>query len=118
MLSSYVPNVIGANIRGLLETSLLRCGLSLAEIDHWAVHPGGRAILDRVQESLALPVDALATSREVLRDFGNMSSATILFVLERMMSAENADAVVCAMAFGPGLTVETAVMALETTKPG
>lgn len=118
VLSSYVPNVIGANIRELLETSLLRCGLSLAEIDLWAVHPGGRAILDRVQESLALPPDALATSREVLRDFGNMSSATILFVLERMMSAANVDAVVCAMAFGPGLTVETAVMALEMTKPG
>lgn len=117
VLSSYVPNVIAANIRELLEDSLRRSDLSLADIDRWAVHPGGRAILDSVQKSLALPADALAISREVLRDFGNMSSATILFVLERMMLAANANVVVCAMAFGPGLTVETAVMAVEMTKP-
>lgn len=110
VLSSYVPKVIGANIRGLLEKSLSGCGRSVAEIDQWAVHPGGRAILDSVQKSLSLPEDALAISRSVLRDFGNMSSATILFVLQRMMVSPNQNTVVCAMAFGPGLTVETAVL--------
>jgi predicted naringenin-chalcone synthase len=75
------------------------------------VHPGGRAILDKVQESLRLAPDTLEASRSVLRDYGNMSSATILFVLKEMLdSAESESASLCAMAFGPGLTVETAVM--------
>lgn len=113
VLSSYVPKVIGANILGLLEKSLSGCGLSAAEIDLWAVHPGGRAILDSVQKSLHLPEDALAISRSVLRDFGNMSSATILFVLQRMMASATENSVVCAMAFGPGLTVETAVLEMR-----
>ena len=104
VLSSYVPNVIGGNIRVLLESSLRGCGLAVDDIDRWAVHPGGRAILDRVQQSLALPSDALALSREILRDFGNMSSATILFVLQRLIASADEDAVVGAMAFGPGIT--------------
>jgi alpha-pyrone synthase len=55
------------------------------DIDLWAVHPGGRSILDAVEKGLELPVDALAASREVLSCFGNMSSATVMFVLQRIM---------------------------------
>ena len=72
----------------------------------WAVHAGGRSILDAVQHSLELPPDALRFSRDVLRDYGNMSSATLIFVLDRILrSRETGDGM--AMAFGPGLTVET-----------
>ena len=72
----------------------------------WAVHAGGRSILDAVQHSLELPPDALRFSRDVLRDYGNMSSATLIFVLDRILqSAHTGDGM--AMAFGPGLTVET-----------
>jgi predicted naringenin-chalcone synthase len=72
----------------------------------WAVHAGGRSILDAVQHSLELPPDALRFSRDVLRDYGNMSSATLIFVLDRILrSTQTGDGM--AMAFGPGLTVET-----------
>ena len=76
------------------------------EIDLWAVHPGGRSILDAVQRALTLGQGALGVSREVLRLNGNMSSATVMFVLEEMLKAPpglNG----CGMAFGPGLTAET-----------
>lgn len=77
------------------------------EIDHWAVHPGGRSVLDAVEEALALPGDALAASRSVLREFGNMSSATVMFVLQRLMEQARPGERGCAMSFGPGLTAET-----------
>jgi predicted naringenin-chalcone synthase len=76
-------------------------------IDLWAVHPGGRSILDAVQNGLELPVDALEASRQVLSSFGNMSSATVMFVLERMMQQARPGQRGCAMSFGPGLTAET-----------
>ena len=76
-------------------------------IDLWAVHPGGRSILDAVEQGLELPQDALSASREVLSCFGNMSSATVMFVLEKMMQQAHAGQRGCAMSFGPGLTAET-----------
>jgi predicted naringenin-chalcone synthase len=74
------------------------------EIEAWAVHPGGKSILDAVERAFALPQGALAESREVLRTCGNMSSATILFVLQRMMARQPRTGV--ALAFGPGLAME------------
>lgn len=76
-------------------------------IDLWAVHPGGRTILDAVEKALALPRTALSRSRDVLREMGNMSSATVLFVLERTLAAARPGQRGCAMAFGPGLVAET-----------
>ena len=73
----------------------------------WAVHAGGRTILDAVEQGLDLDRAALAWSRGVLRDYGNMSSATLMFVLERMMRSADADAKGFGMAFGPGLVAET-----------
>jgi predicted naringenin-chalcone synthase len=73
----------------------------------WAVHAGGRSILDAVQQALALPSEALRYSRGVLRGFGNMSSATLIFVLDRILRDRDARGDGIAMAFGPGLTVET-----------
>ncbi|MCB1234776.1 MAG: type III polyketide synthase [Verrucomicrobiae bacterium] len=114
VLSSYVPEIIGAEIRVLLGRALQNGGLDLADIEAWAVHPGGRAILDKVVEGLGLPPDAVDAAREVLRRFGNMSSATIFFVLKEMLENPPPDressATTLAMAFGPGLTVETALL--------
>jgi predicted naringenin-chalcone synthase len=111
VLSSYVPDLIGANVRSMIAGMLSQRGHSVEDIEAWAVHPGGRAILDKVQDSLSLPEPALAASRKVLREFGNMSSATVMFVLKEILSsAETGEALTLAMAFGPGLTVETAVM--------
>ena len=73
----------------------------------WAVHAGGRSILDAVQQGLRLGPTALRYSRDILRDYGNMSSATLMFVLQRILADADAVGSGMAMAFGPGLTVET-----------
>lgn len=77
------------------------------DISLWAVHAGGRSILDAVQQALRLHPDALNFSRDVLRDYGNMSSATLMFVLQRILRDAASTGKGLAMAFGPGLTVET-----------
>ncbi|SDG54890.1 type III polyketide synthase [Microbacterium pygmaeum] len=107
VLTGEVPRIIGREIRGAVD------GFLLGEpVDTWAVHPGGRSILDRVQTGLDLDPSALRTSRAVLREHGNMSSATILFILERMLrdDAIAAGATIAGLAFGPGLTVESALL--------
>ncbi|ESR22654.1 type III polyketide synthase [Lutibaculum baratangense] len=76
-------------------------------IDLWAVHPGGRSVLDAVAKALKLDPGALSASRGVLRDYGNMSSATVMFVLKALMAQDRRGAHGCGMAFGPGLTAET-----------
>lgn len=104
-LSGQVPN----QIRGLIRTkgtALLRA-LDVVEPAHWAVHGGGRTILDAVQEGFGLGPEALRHSRAVLRDFGNMSSATLMFVLGRILTSPPAPGPGIALAFGPGLTVES-----------
>jgi alkylresorcinol/alkylpyrone synthase len=139
ILSSYVPKIIDDHITGALEPLWAQVpaldGVAPAEIEDWAIHPGGRSILDRVEDRLALAPAQLAASRSTLAEVGNMSSATVLFVLRRILHgappadvpgrpdvAESAPVVasgpgagrVCAMAFGPGLTVETALMTRRT----
>ncbi len=132
-LSTYVPDIIRSNMPPILDAILKNAGLHQNDITHWAVHPGGRAILDKVQEALALRDEQISASRTVLREYGNMSSATILFVLKEMvethagssqgrvvqltakqppsglnMAEENpAGQNIFAMAFGPGLTIES-----------
>ena len=159
VLSSYVPHIIEEHVDGALAPLLARepalDGHAAAEVEHWAVHPGGRSNLDRVQSQLGLSSAQMAPSRGVLRDQGNMSSATVLFVLRRVLeqggetpagaaSAGDAPAGdapataasagdvgpeapaapaphagpgagrVCALAFGPGLTVESALLTRRT----
>jgi len=120
VLSSYVPQIIDEYIAGALEPLLAHEPGAHARpadsIRHWAIHPGGRSILDKVEARMALDPAQLRASRNVLRDFGNMSSTTILFVLRQLLDGaagpDEAPERVCAMAFGPGLTVETALMTL------
>jgi predicted naringenin-chalcone synthase len=104
-LSGRVPGAIGDALRSGAERILP--GTTAEAIDVWAVHPGGRSVLDAVETALELAPSALAASREVLRRYGNMSSATVLFVLEALMRESRPGARGCAMAFGPGLTAET-----------
>ena len=114
-LSTYVPNIIAANIGGIVEGVLRDAPWDKEEIGTWAVHPGGRSILDKIEEGLQLDPDQLADSSEVLRNYGNMSSATVLFVLKRILNRPGLDEPhpVCAMAFGPGLTIETGLLELH-----
>lgn len=108
-LSTYVPELIQANLEPVLAEALGSVGLTRAEVDAWAVHPGGRAIVDRVEGALGLEEGGLRASRAVLRDYGNMSSATILFVLKELLRGDRPapGSRICAMAFGPGLTIES-----------
>jgi predicted naringenin-chalcone synthase len=105
VLSGQVPQSVAAALRTGREAILGNAAVD--DIDLWAVHPGGRSILDAVESALGLGADALAASREVLRRYGNMSSATILFVLEALMRSAEPSMRGCGMAFGPGLTAET-----------
>src|SRR5205807_5643460 len=108
-LSRRVPGLIAANLRPWLEAWLGDNRLSLAEVGSWAVHPGGPKILSAVEEGLGLPAAALAASRGVYADHGNMSSPTVLFILERMKRMGAARPCV-ALGFGPGLMVEAALI--------
>lgn len=111
VLSTYVPKILGAQIGGIVDDLLEGTGTAREDIDHWLVHPGGRAILDHIEEALALPPAALGPSRRVLEANGNMSSATVLFVLEETLRNPGIapGSLGYAMAFGPGLTVESAL---------
>ncbi|MEM7229170.1 MAG: type III polyketide synthase [Planctomycetota bacterium] len=108
-LSSMVPDMIASTLPAFLETWLQEHGLTLDAIAGWAVHPGGPRILDAVEDCLQLPANALATSRDVLRQFGNVSSVTLLLILEQL-PVTPADGPVVMLAFGPGLTVEAALL--------
>jgi predicted naringenin-chalcone synthase len=111
-LSAYVPKILAANIETFVDKLLARNGLSRADVTHWGVHPGGRKILDYVQECLELAADALAPSRTVLHAYGNMSSATILFVLDEIQRQRHpaSGEYGLLMSFGPGLTMEGALI--------
>lgn len=110
VLSRRLPEVVEAEVEAAVAPLFRDAGLRPQEVESWAVHPGGRAILDQVESVLELGADALRSSRQVLAEYGNMSSATVLFVLERLLAepAPPRDPVV-AVAFGPGLTVESAL---------
>jgi len=123
VLDSYVPRIIDDHIVGALEP-LLAHNPALAaapyrDIRHWAIHPGGRSILDKVEAKLELTPEQLLPARETLRNYGNMSSATVMFVLKHILAlpATEARESICAMAFGPGLTVETGLFTKVSPPP-
>jgi alpha-pyrone synthase len=104
-LSGRVPAEICRAMRE--DGAQITRGQKPQEIDLWAVHPGGRTVLDAVEKGLELPSESLCHSREVLEHFGNMSSATVMFVMERMLRGARSGQRGCAMSFGPGVTAET-----------
>ncbi len=104
-LSGEVPGRIQQALADEETRAALRNGWAMGEIDAWAVHAGGRSILDAVERGLELEQGALNVSREVLARFGNMSSATLMFVLALMLERPGGEKGV-AIAFGPGLAAE------------
>lgn len=112
VLSTYVPDIIQSNLEESVSPLFDDYQLSASDIRHWALHPGGRAILDKLQQSFTLTDEQLGPSRKVLSEFGNMSSATILFVLADLLNRTTSDEQesVLAMAFGPGLTIESGIL--------
>jgi len=110
VLSSYVPDVIAANLDRIVGDLLAPRAISIGDVDLWAIHPGGKSILDKAERALGLAPEQIAASRAVLRDYGNMSSATILFVLRELLANTTAQKTITAMAFGPGLTIECGLL--------
>jgi len=105
VLSGQVPATIREALRVSADEILADSPAS--KVDLWAVHPGGRTVLDAVERAFSLAPAALAASREVLRRYGNMSSATVMFVLQALLRSPTRGASGCAMSFGPGLIAET-----------
>ncbi len=108
ILSSYVPDIIESNIADIISPLLQQFEITQKEIGIWAVHPGGRAIIDKIVKALSLNEEQVQSSRRVLANFGNMSSATVLFVLEDILKQSPKQGTkVLPIAFGPGLTIES-----------
>jgi predicted naringenin-chalcone synthase len=109
-LSGQVPLRITQTLRedrARASASLILRGENVADIDLWAIHAGGRTVLDAVESGLNLDPSALYTSRQVLHDYGNMSSATVMFVLQDMLRQRCHGTRGLAIAFGPGMVAET-----------
>ena len=113
-LSGYIPDLIEEDFNSLTENALLHASVTKNDINHWCVHPGGRKILSSIQKSIDIPTEALQHSYNVLKNHGNMSSPTILFVLKEIMNelenTLNKKANILGAAFGPGLTLETFIL--------
>jgi predicted naringenin-chalcone synthase len=111
MLSSDLPKIILNEAMPALKKLFGEIGIEAESIKYWALHPGGRAILDALQSGLNLPEDKMIHSRNVLKNYGNMSSASILFVLKEILIVSEIQTgdYCCAVAFGPGLTMEMAL---------
>jgi len=113
-LSPRVPELIRHSLRPWLANWLSDHSLAIADIGSWAVHPGGPRILTACADALGLDRAMLETSRQVLADYGNMSSPTVLFILERLRREHLAGGTrqlpCVALAFGPGLTIEAALI--------
>lgn len=116
-LSGYVPDLVKEDFDSLVNKALLNAGISKSDITHWCIHPGGKKILEAIEKSIALPADSLTHSYKILNDYGNMSSPTILFVLQQIFTElkenEQDKARVFGAAFGPGLTMETFIAAYD-----
>jgi predicted naringenin-chalcone synthase len=108
-LSPRVPDVLAVHVGGMIRDRLLAPNsLAVEDVGGWAIHPGGRRILEVVAEQLGLSAERMRPSYDVLDEFGNCSSATVLLVLDRLAARPGVPAV--AMAFGPGLTLYAALL--------
>jgi predicted naringenin-chalcone synthase len=112
MLSTELPKIILERAVPALKKIFDDLGIKKEEINHWALHPGGRAILDSLQMGMELTDEEMKPSRDVLKNFGNMSSSSILFVLKEIFQTRTIkhNDLCCAVAFGPGLSMEVAML--------
>jgi len=111
ILSSDLPKIILSEAVPAVVKMLESMGVKKESVKHWALHPGGRAILDSLQKGLCLSDDEMQPSRTVLKNYGNLSSVSILFVLREILDSSQLETgdILCALAFGPGLSMELAL---------
>ena len=111
-LSGYIPELIEEDFNHIVNECLVETSLEKEDITHWCIHPGGKKILEAVHNSLQFTDGQLRDCYDILREFGNMSSPTILFVLKKIRESLNKEQrnTIFGAAFGPGLTIETFVL--------
>lgn len=112
-LSHKVPDVIAGSIGKLTHNLLKELAITTQEIDFFAIHPGGKRILEVIEEQLKIPREKNQFAYNILREFGNMSSPTILFVLKSIIASlntEDSEKTILSFAFGPGLTMESMLL--------
>ena len=111
-LSSYVADLVEENFLALTNNALKTANINKEEITHWCIHPGGKKILEAVHKSLEFTNGQLQNSYDVLKNYGNMSSPTVLFVLKKIMNEmkQGKTINVFGAAFGPGLTMESFIL--------
>jgi len=115
-LSGYVPDLVKEDFDVLVSKALLESALKKEDITHWCIHPGGKKILEAIEKSISLPADSLSYSYDILKNYGNMSSPTILFVLQKILTEleqEQKSSKLFGAAFGPGLTMETFIASYD-----
>lgn len=115
-LSSYVPEVIGGGIKNLTRSLLSKIDMSPSGVAYYAIHPGGKKIIETIEAELGLTKDQNQHAYAVLRKYGNMSSPTVLFVLREILNSLNRDddgKRILSFAFGPGLTLESALLKIN-----
>jgi len=113
-LSGYVPDLLEQDFNNLLRNALTNAGYSKTDISHWCIHPGGKRILTSIEKSIDITSEDLKHSYDVLKNYGNMSSPTILFVLKEILDSlkdkTEKKTNIFGAAFGPGLTLETFIL--------
>ncbi len=110
-LTGYVPQLIETDFKDFVTKATQKLGLSQSDITDWCIHPGGKKIVEAIEKSLAISKIDLVHSYQILNDYGNMSSPTILFVLKQILdNQDNKPINVFGAAFGPGLTLESFIL--------
>ncbi len=113
VLDREIPSAIGARFRSIVEPFLARNGVGPADVDHYVLHPGGKKILHMIEDYAASHGRDAADSRHVLETRGNMSSATVLHILERTLARAKADELGYMLAFGPGFTAQSLLLRFD-----
>ncbi|MGD9556195.1 MAG: type III polyketide synthase [Mangrovibacterium sp.] len=114
VLNSRLPDLIGAHIGDVLKAAAKKLGTDPMTSAHWAVHPGGKKILDTIRDRVAVDFKKMESSYQVLHEYGNMSSPTILFVLERIMDeAAKPGELIFVLGFGPGISMDSSLFSYE-----
>ncbi|MBT1704220.1 type III polyketide synthase [Chryseosolibacter indicus] len=116
-LSAYVPDIIQGGIAALTQTLLRSLSISFSDIKHFAIHPGGKKILEAIEKELGITKEQNRAAYHVLENYGNMSSPTVLFVLEELinrLARNNKGENILSFAFGPGLTLESMILKINS----
>lgn len=113
LFSSGIPNLIAKHVKNDVASFLERHGLRLSDIRNFIFHPGGKKVLTAYEEALGVSGDFLATTRSVMRDYGNMSSTTVLYVLDRFLDRGFENGYGLMMAMGPGFSSDLVLLEMN-----